>query len=90
MPRTPAWTGYILLHNKRGLRQIEFYADESGYVSIWIDEELADDIPSHPSEWGDYLADEYGNTFFEEQYHYPGQPLYITSIEAWVNGGASV
>jgi hypothetical protein len=84
-PRIPKWTGYIALHLNRGVKTIEIYHDEPEYVDIYIDGEMADDVPSHPNEWADYLGDEYGNTFFEELYHYPGQPVYITDLEAWVN-----
>lgn len=50
--------GYISLHNREGVVQISVY-DEAGFVSVFINNTLADDVDSKA-----YLSDEYGNRFY--------------------------
>lgn len=60
MNRDPYFSGYIELHNDRGIERIEIYGDDSSYITIWINDDIADDITSKS-----YLSDEYGSKFYE-------------------------
>lgn len=54
-----AWRGYIELHAARGVVTCEIIPQDEGFVGVWIDGELADDVESRSE-----LASSYGDGFF--------------------------
>jgi len=66
--REAAWSGYIQRHLGRGVVPIDIYTDESPYVDIFIDGNIADDIIG---DWATYLVDEYGDRFYDSLEDFP-------------------
>lgn len=77
------FSGFIIMNAGRGIQPIEVRRDGE-YISIWIGDELADDIPATAG-WYTYLADEYGNKFILELNDFNDKELSIADLLNYVN-----
>lgn len=53
------WTGYVELTRDRGLVRCDIMPSDDGYVAVYVDDDLADDVDDRQ-----YFAKEYGDRFF--------------------------
>lgn len=78
---SPYFDGYISLHYSEGVVKIQIYDNGNGYVSVYINNDHADDVTSQA-----YLSDEYGNRFYNSLEDYKIDDWHSIN-EVWPEGG---